>query len=122
MISISEFLMLFFFAFWLNFLCSFFFESVTWDETGVGFEKVPGGSDYANRSVLSYHFYIPPMVLSTLAIFQRIITRIILVTQITHAEFSEREKDVKRLNCASKCSLLLQPFSHSHKQCMCQVF
>lgn len=41
---------------------SFFFESVTWDETGIGFEEVPGGSEYRNRSVISWHFYIPPMV------------------------------------------------------------
>ena len=43
-------------------LLSVYFESVTWDELTVGFEKPPGGSDYANRSVLSYHFYIPPQV------------------------------------------------------------
>ena len=41
---------------------SLFFESVTWDETTVGFEHVPGGLDYANRSVLSWHFYSPPLV------------------------------------------------------------
>ena len=41
---------------------SVFFESVTWDETEVGFEEVPGGEQYANRSVLSYHFYKPPQV------------------------------------------------------------
>lgn len=37
-----------------------FFEPVTWDDLGVGFEHVPGGDDYKNRSVLSYHIYIPP--------------------------------------------------------------
>ena len=37
-----------------------FFEPVTWDDFGVGFKKVPGGDAYQNRSVLSYHFYIPP--------------------------------------------------------------
>ena len=42
---------------------SFFFESVTWDETEVGFEKVPGGDAYANRSVISFHFYDPPEVI-----------------------------------------------------------
>lgn len=59
---------------------NFFFESVTWDETGIGFESVPGGSAYANRSVISWHFYIPPM--------------------ITHGEFFERQKDAERLACA----------------------
>lgn len=34
-----------------------FFEPVTWDDFGVGFESVPGGADYQNRSVLSYHYY-----------------------------------------------------------------
>lgn len=41
---------------------SFFFESITWDEGEVGFEKVPGGEQYNNRSVLAWHFYIPPLV------------------------------------------------------------
>jgi len=34
-----------------------FFEPVTWDDYGVGFEEVPGGPEYKNRSVLSYHYY-----------------------------------------------------------------
>ena len=37
-----------------------FFEGITWDWFGVGFTKVPGGSAYQNRSVLSYHYYSPP--------------------------------------------------------------
>ena len=41
---------------------SIYFESVTWDEITSGFEHVPGGDDYRNRSVLSYHFYRPPNV------------------------------------------------------------
>lgn len=44
------------------FSCSVYFESVTWDELVVGFQQPPGGPTYANRSVLSYHFYIPPQV------------------------------------------------------------
>jgi len=40
---------------------SIHFESVTWDQTfSVGFDNVPGGEDYRNRSVLDYHFYKPP--------------------------------------------------------------
>jgi endoglycosylceramidase len=37
-----------------------YFESITWDELTNGFEHVPGGDSYRNRSVVSYHFYIPP--------------------------------------------------------------
>jgi endoglycosylceramidase len=34
------------------------FESVTWDDfIRVGFNKVPGGKAYQNRSALSYHAY-----------------------------------------------------------------
>jgi len=42
--------------------CSVYFESVTWDDLSDGFETVPGGETYRNRSVLSYHFYEPPQV------------------------------------------------------------
>jgi endoglycosylceramidase len=31
-----------------------------WDDYGVGFDHVPGGINYRNRSVLSYHYYVPP--------------------------------------------------------------
>lgn len=37
-----------------------FFEGVTWDFFEVGFTEVPGGKQYQNRSVLSYHYYEPP--------------------------------------------------------------
>ena len=37
-----------------------FFEGVTWDFFSVGFDNVPGGVNYRNRSVLSYHYYEPP--------------------------------------------------------------
>ena len=43
-------------------LHSIYFESVTWDDLTNGFEHVPGGNTYRNRSVLSYHFYKPPNV------------------------------------------------------------
>jgi len=36
------------------------FEPVTWDDTKVGFEEVPGGAAFKNRSVLAYHIYVPP--------------------------------------------------------------
>jgi len=38
------------------------FEPVTWADYGCGFDSVPGGLAYQNRSALSYHFYIPPNV------------------------------------------------------------
>lgn len=38
------------------------FAGVTWDDTGVGFDHVPGGDGYRNKSVLAYHFYIPPQI------------------------------------------------------------
>ena len=41
-----------------------YFESVTWADLSVGFETVPGGEAYRNRSVLSYHFYEPPQVIN----------------------------------------------------------
>lgn len=38
-----------------------FFESTTWDDfIPIGFEHAPGGDAYANRSVISFHFYNPP--------------------------------------------------------------
>ena len=43
--------------------CSVYFEAVTWADLSNGFETVPGGEAYKNRSVLSYHFYEPPQVL-----------------------------------------------------------
>eukprot|EP01125_Pyxidicula_operculata_P000383 TRINITY_DN1041_c0_g1_i6.p1 TRINITY_DN1041_c0_g1~~TRINITY_DN1041_c0_g1_i6.p1 ORF type:complete len:379 (+),score=54.65 TRINITY_DN1041_c0_g1_i6:304-1440(+) len=39
-----------------------FFESITWDDVVLGFTEILGGEDYANRSVLSYHVYIPPNI------------------------------------------------------------
>ena len=37
------------------------FESTTWDDfVPMGFEHPPGGFDYSNRSVVSFHFYHPP--------------------------------------------------------------
>jgi endoglycosylceramidase len=36
------------------------FEPVTWADFGTGFDHVPGGEVYKNRSALAYHFYVPP--------------------------------------------------------------
>ena len=43
-------------------ICSVYFEGVTWEGHTSGFDHVPGGDEYRNRSVLSYHFYRPPDV------------------------------------------------------------
>ena len=43
---------------------SVLFESVTWDVLTVGFDRVPGGATFSDRSVLSYHLYVPPQVCS----------------------------------------------------------
>ena len=37
-----------------------FFAGVTWDDAGPGFSAPPGGEEYADRSVLAYHYYEPP--------------------------------------------------------------
>ncbi|EDQ92800.1 uncharacterized protein MONBRDRAFT_1029, partial [Monosiga brevicollis MX1] len=37
-----------------------FFEGVTWDDVLVGFEQVPGGPEWRNKSVYAYHWYQPP--------------------------------------------------------------
>ena len=39
-----------------------FFPGVVFDNSGPGFSAPPGGAEYANRSVLAYHFYVPPQV------------------------------------------------------------
>jgi len=57
-----------------------FFEGVTWDFFSVGFDKVPGGEAYRNRSVLSYHYYEPPDFSKTL-------------------NFLARKHDLERLKC-----------------------
>jgi len=58
-----------------------YFESVTWDDiVEVGFKNVPGGPQYRDRSVLSYHFY----------------KQINLNINIA---FRERMKDIVRLGC-----------------------
>jgi len=39
-----------------------FFAGVTADDLGPGFTAAPGGAQFANRSVLAYHFYKPPQL------------------------------------------------------------
>jgi len=53
-----------------------FFEPVTWssqpyNDEKVGFEHAPGGAQYSNQSVFSYHFYNPPNFGDKLSYFQR---------------------------------------------------
>eukprot|EP01133_Synstelium_polycarpum_P008230 gene8230-9677_t len=58
-----------------------FFESVTWDDLGVGFEHVPGGEAYRNLSALSWHYYYPPAITIDDSLYVR-------------------EKDLNKLGCA----------------------
>jgi endoglycosylceramidase len=57
-----------------------FFEGATWDWFEVGFTQVPGGDVWQNKSVLSYHFYIPPDF-------------------SVDVQFAARAKDMQRLGC-----------------------
>ena len=65
-----------------------FFEGVTWDFFAAGFKQVPGGAEYRNRSVLSYHYYEPPD-------FNK------------KYQFEVRAEDIKRLGCAGFATELL---------------
>uniref|UniRef100_A0A6B2L361 Glycoside hydrolase family 5 domain-containing protein n=1 Tax=Arcella intermedia TaxID=1963864 RepID=A0A6B2L361_9EUKA len=53
-----------------------FFEPVTWsgepiNDEKVGFDHAPGGEQFANQSVFSYHYYDPPNLGDKLSYFQR---------------------------------------------------
>eukprot|EP00939_MAST-03C_sp_MAST-3C-sp1_P003020 g3020.t1 len=37
-----------------------FVAGITWGDLGSGFSAAPGGSTFANRTVLTYHYYDPP--------------------------------------------------------------
>jgi endoglycosylceramidase len=37
-----------------------FIAGVTWGDLGSGFSAAPGGAAYANRTVMTYHYYQPP--------------------------------------------------------------
>jgi len=37
-----------------------FIAGITWGDLGSGFSAAPGGDAYANRTVLTYHYYDPP--------------------------------------------------------------
>ena len=65
-----------------------FFEGVTWDFFAAGFKQVPGGFEFQNRSVLSYHYYEPPD-------FNK------------RYQFEVRAEDLKRLKCAGFATELL---------------
>lgn len=49
-----------------------FMESITFEDIRCGFSTVPGGAQFQNRTVLSYHFYQPPNVNSRQAIRERL--------------------------------------------------
>ena len=84
-----------------------FFEPLTWDILTTGFDQVPGGPQYNNRSVLSYHFYFPPQVCVCVRVLLSLIDshRLFQSAQLTASmTFTERRKDVERLSCAGKSS------------------
>ncbi|XP_004343119.1 endoglycoceramidase [Capsaspora owczarzaki ATCC 30864] len=52
--------------------CLIWFESTTWDDfVPMGFEHAPGGAAFANRSVVSFHYYYPPNVSPAEQFFSR---------------------------------------------------
>ncbi|BFI29865.1 endoglycosylceramidase [Marchantia polymorpha subsp. ruderalis] len=59
-----------------------FFETITFDNFWCGLKTVPGGQQWQNKTVLSYHYYTPPNFSSNQA-------------------FSERLKESRRLRCGS---------------------
>lgn len=90
---------------------------MTWDDLTNGFEHVPGGNAYRNRSVLSYHFYRPPNVSKHRVCipckleqhphvhcfpFKYITWSVLLLcVQISpNLTFTGRMDDLKRLGCA----------------------
>ena len=56
-----------------------FFEPITWSAFGTKFKRVPGGEQFQNSSIVSYHYYIPPCTLQ-------------------EAFFPDMMKDMKRMN------------------------
>lgn len=59
-----------------------FIETVTFEDVRCGFSTVPGGVDFKNRTVLSYHYYRPPNLSPTQA-------------------FKERLRESERLGCGA---------------------
>ncbi|KAG0618715.1 hypothetical protein M758_4G087200 [Ceratodon purpureus] len=49
-----------------------FMETVTFEDVRCGFSSVPGGAQFQNRTVLSYHYYQPPNFMPRQAIRERI--------------------------------------------------
>ncbi|GMI32093.1 hypothetical protein TrCOL_g9172 [Triparma columacea] len=39
-----------------------FFDAVTWSDLGSGFTEAPGGEEFANKTVLGFHYYAPPQL------------------------------------------------------------
>ncbi|KAI6652273.1 endoglycoceramidase-like [Oopsacas minuta] len=48
-----------------------FFETITWDLECSGIEHVPGYAVNANKTVLSYHYYVPPQFFLNDTIFHK---------------------------------------------------
>lgn len=67
-----------------------FFEGVTIDYWPSGFDRVPGGPDYAGRSAISYHIYCPLM--------EPTIGQELACSVIDREFMVMRQKDAERLN------------------------
>jgi hypothetical protein len=59
-----------------------FFETITFDNFRCGLKTVPGGKEWQNKTVLSYHYYTPPNF-------------------STRQTFAERIRESRRLGCGS---------------------
>ncbi|CAM6081915.1 unnamed protein product [Calypogeia fissa] len=59
-----------------------FFETITFDNFRCGWSTVPGGVEWQNKTVLSYHYYTPPNFSAKQA-------------------FAQRSRESKRLKCGS---------------------
>lgn len=67
-----------------------FFEGVTIDYWPSGFTKVPGGEEYADRSVLAYHIYCPLQEPKP--------GKLLACREIDEFYMKQRQKDAERLN------------------------
>jgi len=70
-----------------------FFGGVTWDDLGAGFSAVPGGKEFANRSVLAFHYYEPPQ-------------------KSTSLQFGAQAGAARRLGCAAFLTETESPGPH----------
>jgi len=87
-----------------------FFAGVTWDDFGVGFNSTPGGAQWNNKSVLAYHFYMPPQISlnGTFAWRMRDIERLKCGGFLTEFDTDNEPRGAETMN---KCDELLQSWA-----------